>query len=173
MDGMRTPAFEATSRGRLCWGGRDVRCALGRGGAIAADSKREGDGATPLGIWPMRQVFWRPDRMAQPQTGLSTTALRPDMGWCDDPNSILYNQFVSLPFPGSHEKLWREDNVYDLIVVLGYNDDPVVPGRGSAIFLHAAQPDYSPTEGCVACALPDLLDLLKSAILGDRLSIVR
>jgi L,D-peptidoglycan transpeptidase YkuD (ErfK/YbiS/YcfS/YnhG family) len=93
------------------------------------------------------------------------------MGWCDDPDSASYNQLVDLPFPGSHEKLWRDDHIYDLIITLGYNDDPVVPDRGSAIFLHVARPDYSPTEGCVAAALPDLLALMELARPGDVLAI--
>jgi L,D-peptidoglycan transpeptidase YkuD (ErfK/YbiS/YcfS/YnhG family) len=169
----RTPAFEATSAGLLGWNGRKVRCSLGRGGVVPAESKREGDGATPLGIWPMRQVFWRSDRLAPPQTGLPTVVLSPSMGWCDDPSNGRYNRPVELPFPAGHEKLWREDHAYDLVVELGYNDDPVVSGKGSAIFLHVAGPDYSPTEGCVACALPDLLDLLRAARPGDALAIVR
>jgi len=80
---------------------------------------------------------------------------------------------VILPYPAGHERLWREDHVYDLIVALGYNDDPILPGRGSAIFLHVARPDYSPTEGCVACARDDLLALLAAATPGDVLEIVR
>lgn len=173
MSGPQTPAFEATSRGLLRWAGREVRCALGKGGVAPAESKREGDGATPLGIWPMRQVFWRPDRVSQPETQLQAMELSPDIGWCDDPSNLLYNCPVVLPFPASHEKLWREDHVYDLIVPLGYNDDPIVPGRGSAIFLHVARPDFSPTEGCVACALDDLRELLASAKPSDALAIVR
>jgi L,D-peptidoglycan transpeptidase YkuD (ErfK/YbiS/YcfS/YnhG family) len=173
MPDTRIPAFEATSGGRLRWQGHDVRCALGRGGVVAADLKREGDGATPLGIWPLRQVFWRPDRLATPETGLQFISLTPAMGWCDDPHNLLYNRPVTLPFPAGHEKLWREDDVYDLIVSLGYNDDPAIAGKGSAIFLHVARPDYSPTEGCIACAREDLLDLLKTANAGDALAIVR
>jgi L,D-peptidoglycan transpeptidase YkuD (ErfK/YbiS/YcfS/YnhG family) len=168
---IRTPAFEATSQGRLRWNGHDFRCALGRGGVIAADRKREGDGATPLGDSPMRQVFWRPDRLEKPLTQLPVIALRPDMGWCDDPAHPDYNRQVVLPFPGSHERLWREDHVYDLIVVLGYNDEPAIPGNGSAIFLHLAREDFSPTEGCVACARDDLLDLLRAANSGDALRV--
>ena len=171
MDDRQTPAFEANSRGRLRWSGHDVRCALGRGGVVDADLKREGDGATPLGVWPMRQVFFRPDRLIAPQTLLPVTSLTPEMGWCDDPHNVLYNCLVKLPFPASHEKLWREDHVYDLIVALGYNDHPAMPGRGSAIFLHVARPDYSPTEGCVACGQSDLLDLLKVAGPGDALRV--
>lgn len=167
-----TPAFEATSRGKLRWNGRETRCALGRTGVVANNLKREGDGATPLGVWPMRRVFWRPDRLAQPLTQLPVIALSPGTGWCDDPGHPDYNRQVALPFPASHETLWREDDVYDLIIVLGYNDDPVRPGRGSAIFLHLARPDFSFTEGCIACARQDLLDLLAVAKPGDALSIV-
>lgn len=169
----RTPEFEATSGGRLRWADHDVRCSLGRGGVVEAENKREGDGATPLGLWPMRQVFWRPDRVAQPETQLPAVPLNQQLGWCDEPGHPLYNRQVELPFPSSHEQLWREDHVYDLIVALGYNDEPVVAGRGSAIFLHLARPDFSPTEGCVACTQADLLAVLKLARPGDALAIIR
>jgi L,D-peptidoglycan transpeptidase YkuD (ErfK/YbiS/YcfS/YnhG family) len=170
---MAITPFIANSAGILRWPGGEARCALGKGGVTPAESKREGDGATPLGVWPMRQVFWREDRLARLATGLPIDALIPEAGWCDDPSSPLYNFPVALPFPLSHEKLWREDGVYDVIVVLGYNDDPPVLGKGSAIFLHVARPDYSPTEGCIACARADLLALLATAKLGDMLAIVR
>jgi len=134
------------------------RCAIGKGG-FAAD-KKEGDGATPLGFFPMRECWYRADRMNTPVTKLPLKIIHPDDGWCDDPKSPDYNRHVKLPFAPSHEKLWRDDGVYDLIVPLGYNDDPVVPGRGSAIFMHIAKPNYLPTEGCVALAKNDLLDLL-------------
>lgn len=163
--------FNAQSSGILRWPGGEARCALGRSGVTPAHLKREGDGASPLGAWPMRQVFWRPDRLPRPETALPAEPLHPEAGWCDDPASPLYNHPVLLPFAHSHEKLWRDDHVYDLIVVLGYNDAPVEPGKGSAIFLHVAREDYSPTEGCVACALPDLLALLKAAKVGDVLEI--
>lgn len=169
---IRTPAFVATTEGKLRWQGREVRCALGRGGTVIAASKREGDGATPLGDWPMRQAFWRPDRLEKPVTQLPVIALRPDMGWCDDPAHPDYNRQVALPFAAPHEKLWRDDHVYDVVVVLGYNDDPVIAGKGSAIFLHVAREDFRPTEGCVACRLDDLLDLLLAARPGDALSII-
>ncbi len=170
---MANTRFSADSSGILRWPGGEARCALGKGGVTPAECKHEGDGATPLGVWPMRQVFWREDRLARPATGLPLDALIPEAGWCDDPSSPLYNFPVALPFPLSHEKLWREDGVYDVIVVLGYNDNPPVRGKGSAIFVHVARPDYSPTEGCVACARADLLALLATAKLGDTLAIVR
>jgi len=140
-----------------------VRCALGKGGVLPAIDKREGDGASPLGEWPLRYVFFRPDRIAPPMTKLSLKPLSPDDGWCDDPSHPLYNQLVKLPIEASHEKLWREDHVYDLIVVLGHNDDPIVPNMGSAIFLHLARENYQGTEGCVALKQDDLLELLRLA----------
>lgn len=165
--------FLADSSGILRWPGGQGRCALGKGGVATPETKQEGDGATPLGVWPMRQVFWREDRLERPVTGLPIDALIPEAGWCDDPSSSLYNFPVALPFPLNHEKLWREDGVYDVIVVLGYNDNPMIRGKGSAIFLHVARPDYSPTEGCIACSREDLLALLKTASPGDTLAIVR
>ena len=144
--------------GSLSWNASDVRCALGRGG-IRVD-KREGDGATPAGAFPLRRVFYRADRLSTPETRLPVRALDPNDGWCDDPQDGDYNRLVTLPFAAGHEPLWRNDTVYDVLVELGYNDDPVEPGAGSAIFLHVATPDYSPTEGCVAINLGDLLTLL-------------
>jgi L,D-peptidoglycan transpeptidase YkuD (ErfK/YbiS/YcfS/YnhG family) len=170
---MTGASFVADSTGRLRWPSGEARCALGRSGVTPAESKREGDGATPLGAWPMRRVHWRPDRLARPATGLPVAPLIVEAGWCDDRGDPFYNRPVTLPYPAGHEKLWRDDHVYDVIVELGYNDDPVIPGKGSAIFLHVARPDYSPTEGCVACAPDDLLALLAAAKLGDVLEIVR
>lgn len=167
------PAFRATAAGRIAWPGGSARCALGRGGVIDASEKREGDGATPLGCWAFRRVFYRPDRLGAPTTRLSRLAIRPDMGWCDDPDSPDYNRLVALPFPASHEQMWRADGLYDVVVELGYNDDPVVKGGGSAIFLHVAAPDFTPTEGCVACARDDLIELLAAAKPGDALRVMR
>jgi L,D-peptidoglycan transpeptidase YkuD (ErfK/YbiS/YcfS/YnhG family) len=144
--------------GYLSWPGNRVRAALGKGGFSYA--KREGDGATPVGTFALRCLYYRPDRLAIPRTGLPVAAIHPSDGWSDDPRDLFYNQSVPLPHAYSHERLWREDGVYDVIVPLGYNDDPPVPGMGSAIFLHCARADYDPTEGCVAIAQPDLLRLV-------------
>lgn len=151
----------------LVWPGGAAPCAIGRAG-IAAD-KREGDGATPVGAFPLRRVLYRPDRLARPETGLPVTPIAADDGWCDDPAHPAYNRPVKRPFPASHEVMWRDDHVYDLVVVLGHNDDPPVPGLGSAVFLHLARPDYEGTAGCVALARPDLLRLLAFCRPGDRL----
>ena len=138
--------------------GRRYRCALGRGGI--ATKMREGDGVTPAGAWPLRRLLYRPDRLAAPAGGLAAVPLSPQDGWCDAVDDGAYNCQVRLPYAASCEELWREDGLYDVIVVLGFNDDPVVPGLGSAIFLHVARPDWGPTEGCVALALADLSAVL-------------
>lgn len=152
--------------------GQRYACVLGRSG-VRAD-KREGDGATPAGDWPVRRVWYRPDRQPVPLTaGLPVRAIAPEDGWCDEPTHPEYNRPVKLPFSASHENLWRADHLYDLVVELGYNDDPVVPGRGSAIFLHLARPDRSPTAGCVAFALEDLLAILRRLGPGDHVLIHR
>ena len=163
--------FKAFSDGKLCSTGYEMRCALGKGGVIAAEAKREGDHCSPLGLWPMRRVFYRPDRLQAPKTDLEVHALRPFDGWCDDQGRLEYNQLIKTPFAGSHESLWRDDHVYDVVVELGYNDDPIIPGAGSAIFMHVAKPDYSGTEGCVALALPDLLTVLDAASAGSIVDI--
>lgn len=150
-------------------GARRFRCAIGRSG-IRLD-KREGDGATPAGVWMLREVLYRADRIAQPTTRLPVRALRPDDGWCDAPDDPQYNRNVQLPYGASAEALWRADRLYDLIVVVGYNDQPVVPGLGSAIFLHVARRGYRPTQGCVAFARKDLLAILKLADTRTRLEV--
>ncbi len=138
--------------GALVW-----RCAIGRSGVRVA--KREGDGAAPVGAWPLRRLLYRPDRH-EPPACLPAQPVAADDGWCDDPDHAAYNRAVKLPFAGRHERLWRDDQLYDLLVVLGYNDDPPAPGAGSCIFLHVARADYGATNGCIALAPEDLLELL-------------
>ena len=144
--------------GMLTWPGGSARAACGKGG-VRAD-KREGDHASPAGSFPLLRAFYRPDRLAAPATALPLAALRPSAGWVDDPADPSYNTLVALPYPASAEALWRDDALYDLIVVTGYNTAPVVPGKGSAIFLHVARPDFSGTEGCIAAAREVLAPLL-------------
>ena len=151
---------------------REVRCALGPGGVVAAAAKREGDGATPAGRWPWRRVLYRPDRAAPPTTGLPLQPLLPDDGWCDAPGDPAYNRPVKLPYPASAEIMWRDDALYDLVVVLGYNDDPPLAGHGSAIFLHCARTDFAPTQGCVALARDDLETALAIADEGALLEVL-
>lgn len=161
--------FKVFANGVLVWPETALPCVLGRSGIIS--DKWEGDGGTPVGRFPLRQVFYRPDREPCPATQLPVTAITPQMGWCDAPLHPDYNRLVTLPHDASCETLWREDDIYDLIVVLGHNDDPVIPQRGSAIFLHLARPDFSPTQGCVALTRPDLRALLNAAEPGDEMVI--
>ncbi|MDX1710979.1 MAG: L,D-transpeptidase family protein [Rhodovibrionaceae bacterium] len=146
--------------GRLRW-----RCAIGRSG-VRSD-KHEGDGATPIGRWPLRRVLYRADRIPPPVTALATAVIDPADGWCDDPSHPAYNRQVRLPFPASHERLWRDDRLYDIVAVLAHNDDPPKAGLGSAVFLHVAREDYRPTAGCVALAPDHLVDFLSQARPGD------
>ena len=142
----------------VCCGHR-FRCALGKGGLSA--KKSEGDGTTPIGRFPLRCLLYRSDRLEKPNTMMAIRPLNVNDGWCDDPFDASYNQLVQRPFPSSHETLWRQDHIYDLIVPIGYNDAPVIPGKGSAIFIHVARPEYSLTEGCIALEKQDLLTVLE------------
>jgi len=155
--------------GELKAGMQRFRCAIGRNGARR--DKAEGDGATPVGRFPLRRVMYRADRLKLPETALPVTPIAEDQGWCDDPADPAYNRPVRLPFTAGHEALWRDDPLYDVIVVLGHNDSPPVPGKGSAIFMHVARADYGPTEGCIALALGDLLEVLALCGPGDSLAV--
>jgi L,D-peptidoglycan transpeptidase YkuD (ErfK/YbiS/YcfS/YnhG family) len=135
-------------RGRIVAGSLTIPCALGRGGTTRF--KREGDGATPVGRFRLLGCFYRADRGRRPPTRLPAAAIGPADGWCDDPSDRRYNRPVGLPYPARHERMWREDHLYDVVLDIAWNRGPVVRSRGSAIFLHLAQPDFAPTEGCVA-----------------------
>jgi len=163
--------FTATSDGTMDIGERRVRCALGPAGVKPAADKREGDGATPAGVWPIREVIYRPDRGPPPASAIRVRCMAEDDGWCDDPADAAYNRPVKLPYPASAERMWREDEIYDIVVVLGHNDDPPVAGMGSCIFLHLNRPGYPPTQGCVAIARADLEALLALAMPGDAVEI--
>ncbi|MBB4286683.1 L,D-transpeptidase family protein [Roseospira goensis] len=173
-DPAATAGLRVSADGWLRFGPHRLACALGRAGVAVA--KREGDGATPAGTWPLRRVFYRPDRLDGPpavgRSGLDVGPITPVLGWCDDPLHPDYNRLIVRPHPASHEVLWRDDALYDVVVVLGHNDSPPRPGRGSAIFLHCALPEAGarhglrPTAGCVALPVADLLTVL--AALPER-----
>ncbi len=150
--------------GWASFGGRRWRCAVGAGGV--REDKLEGDGATPVGDFPLRRIYFRNDRLVLPKVRLPARAIVEHDGWCDDPQSPAYNRLVRIPNGWSHEKMWREDGLYDLVVVVGYNDDPPEGEWGSAIFLHVAREDMSPTRGCIAFTRDDLLELV-SLINGE------
>lgn len=150
------------------YGARVWRAAVGRSGI--AEKRAEGDGISPAGCWPIRRVLYRADKLAAaPVSAFPTAPIAPDDGWCDAPGDALYNRPVKLPFAASHEEMWRKDDLYDIVVVLGQNDAPVVPGAGSAIFLHVASPGYGPTAGCASLSRDDLLEFLSLAPADTRL----
>ena len=157
--------------GRLSFGAIDIACTLGRGGVCPAEDKREGDGCTPLGTWPVRGVLLRPGRVAAQSIRLPWRWVREGDGWSDDPSDLAYNRPVHLPRAYSAESLLRDDDAYDIIVVLGHNDAPPVPGRGSAIFFHLSE--GRPTAGCIAVSREDMLRLLPMLSPGDAMEIVR
>ena len=154
----RVSQAQGFSLGRFRAGPVVVRCAIGRAG-IRQD-KREGDRATPFGAFRLLGGFFRPDRVLRKAWISPMRPVRPSDGWCDDPQSALYNRRVALPCRERHEKLWRPDRLYDLVIILDYNIHPRRKNRGSAIFLHCVGPDYAPTGGCIALRLDDLRRLL-------------
>lgn len=162
----RTP-----QKGTLTLGSITVPCALGKGGVSAR--KREGDGATPFGRFELLFGYYRADRLRRPVSGIPLMATSPGDGWCDDPNHSRYNRAVELPFAASHERLWREDTLYDIVIVLDCNFRPAVRGRGSAIFFHLARENYLPTEGCIAVSRRDMLRVLAELGPGAAMEVAR
>ncbi len=156
--------------GTATWNDREFPCALGRAGVT--EDKREGDTATPAGCFALRRVFYRPDRIARPATVLPVAPLHPLDAWCDDSADPRYNCLVRQPHGASVELLWRDDHIYDVIVVLGYNDEPVTPGRGSAIFFHVARPNLAPTLGCIAARRAHVLRILEECEASTRLCVI-
>lgn len=146
-----------------------VPCAIGSGGIGIKES--EGDGITPAGNFSLLRVMFREDRQALPITDLEISTINKNDGWCDDPSSHFYNKPIKLPQNVSHEKLYRDDFLYDIIVDIDYNRSPPILGKGSAIFIHVAQPGYKPTRGCIALSSRDLLELLKSCNANTKLVI--
>ena len=146
-------------------------CRIGKAGVTPMAQGREGDAKTPLGTYQLRFGFYRADRLLSPNvfwpnSDLTFRALRQDDGWCDDPDDPAYNRFIRLPYAASHEKLWREDGAYDLVLVMSHNDSPPAPNLGSAVFIHVAQPDDRKTLGCVALAPEEMVKLLPHLYAG-------
>lgn len=155
--------------GRLTFGDLAMDCTIGLGGICMAADKREGDGCTPLGRWPIRGVLLRPDKVAATGIHLPWRWIRANDGWSDDVADPSYNRPVRLPRLFSAENLIRSDDAYDVVVVLGHNDAPPVPDRGSAIFFHLSE--GRPTAGCVAVDRADMLRLLPLLLTGDMMEI--
>ena len=138
-----------------------LRCSIGKRGISI--KKREGDKKTPRGEFKLKYILYRKDRIVNFKTKLKKIAINRKMGWCDDPNSSEYNKIIVYPFKFSAEKLWRKENIYDIIIIIDYNLSPVIKNKGSAIFLHIAKKKYQSTNGCVAVSKKDI-KLIASAI---------
>jgi L,D-peptidoglycan transpeptidase YkuD (ErfK/YbiS/YcfS/YnhG family) len=161
-------ATGAPHRGWLTAGPQTIAVALGRGGIIA--NKREGDGGTPKGIFRPRRLWWRADRHPRPKTRLPARAIRPEDAWCEDPASRHYNRPVRLSHGDGGDRLRRDDHLYDFIIEIDHNTSPRIAGRGSAVFLHLARPDFSPTAGCVSMTRSAMLHLLRQ--MGPQTKII-
>jgi L,D-peptidoglycan transpeptidase YkuD (ErfK/YbiS/YcfS/YnhG family) len=135
------------------------RCSFGKGGI--GKKRKEGDNITPKGNYRIVNVYYRQDRIKKILSKLKLTKIKKNMGWCDDPDSKNYNQLIKVPTKYSHEKLFRSDNIYDLIIVLNYNMTPVIRNKGSAIFIHIAKKNYNKTAGCIALKKTHLVKLIE------------
>ena len=135
-----------------------VKCAIGKKGI--GNKRKEGDLITPRGQFKIKYILYRKDRVKF-LTKLKTKVIKKNMGWCDDPKSSHYNKLIKLPFAHKHEKLFRKENIYDIILVLNFNMRPIKRNKGSAIFLHIAKYNFKKTEGCVAIKKQDLIKLIR------------
>jgi len=136
------------------------KCALGKAGV--GKKKIEGDNITPKGTFEIVKIYYRNDRIKKIYSKIKLLKINKKMGWCDDPNSKKYNQLIKLPSKYTHEKLYRKDNVYDLVIVLNHNMNPIIKNKGSAIFIHVAKKNYKKTAGCVALKKKHLVKLIKN-----------
>ena len=159
-----------TSEGQLTFKTKTFPCVLGENGIVS--NKSEGDKTTPSGLFSFREIYFRHDRLSRPKTGLKTHAIKPHDGWCDDPNHKDYNRKITLPHSGHNESLWRDDGLYDILAVIGYNDRPIKRALGSAIFLHVAPTGFQNTRGCIAVSLSDLLEIVKDLTPENRIQIL-
>ena len=146
------------------------KCAIGKNGIT--NSKIEGDKCTPTGIYSIEKIYYREDRLSMPKLDFQTIPINKNSGWCDDIRSTYYNKFIKFPFSYSAEFLYREDNIYNIICIISYNTNPIIKNKGSAIFLHVANSDYSGTAGCLALKQDDLIELLQNIDLDTRINIV-
>ena len=135
------------------------KCSLGKSGV--GEKKIEGDNITPKGTYQIKRVYYRKDRVKKIKAKIKLFEIKKNFGWCDQPNSKFYNRLIDIPNKLSHEKLYRKDNVYDVIIVLNYNMNPTIQYKGSAIFIHVAKRKFPPTKGCVAISKKNLLSLIE------------
>ena len=146
------------------------KCAIGKNGIT--NSKIEGDKCTPSGIYSIEKIYYREDRLSMPKLDFQTIHINKNFGWCDDIRSTYYNKFIKFPFSYNAEFLYREDDIYNIICIINYNTNPIIKNKGSAIFLHVANIDYSRTAGCLALKQDDLIELLQNIDLDTKINIV-
>ena len=147
-----------------------AKCAIGKRGIGL--KKKEGDLITPIGQYKIEYILYRKDRIKKIQSKLRKIIIKRNMGWCNDPRSEKYNQLINLPFNYSHEKLFKKENIYDIVLVLNFNMKPVKKNKGSAIFIHITKKNYKKTQGCVAIKKREILKILKEVKINTKVKIV-
>ena len=135
-----------------------LKCSIGKNGIKS--KKKEGDKCTPRGVFTLGKLYYRADRVKKPSSKIATKIIKKDMGWCNDVSSDLYNKEIKINKKILHEKLFRNDNLYDYLIIINYNTKNIKSGKGSAIFLHLTN-NYKKTAGCIAVTKKDLLIILK------------
>jgi len=156
--------------GYLTYKNFKFRCALGKGGI--GKKAKEGDSITPIGIFKLVKVFYREDKIKNIKTSLKKIKIKKNLGWCDDPKSKFYNKLIKLPSKIRYEKLYRDDRLYDLIIILDYNLNPIIKNKGSAIFIHIASKSFKKTQGCIALNKKDLIYLLSIIKKSTKIKII-
>ena len=146
------------------------KCAIGKNGIT--NNKIEGDKCTPSGVYSMDKIYYREDRLSLPKLDFQTIPINKNFGWCDDIHSSYYNKFIKFPFSHRAEILYRKDNIYNIICIINYNTNPIIKKRGSAIFLHIANADYSGTAGCLALKQDDLIELLQNMDIDTKINVL-
>ena len=149
--------------------GRQMQCAIGLNGLT--ENKQEGDLSTPMGTFHFDKIYYRADRLGNKEFIIDSSKISKNDGWCDDQKSDLYNQYIRFPFQESAEHLYRDDHIYDIVCVLNYNTSPIIPGRGSAIFLHIAKPGFLGTEGCIAIEREELIEIATNLTTNSTIEI--
>ena len=154
----------------LSFDNMSFKCAVGKSGVTK--NKVEGDGCTPADEYSIIKIYYRQDKVVLPSIKMPSIAISKNFGWCDDVNSDYYNKIITFPFKHRAEILYRNDNIYDILCVIDYNQNPVVKNKGSAIFLHIARPNYTGTEGCIALNTADLIQLLSKMTTKTNIKII-
>jgi L,D-peptidoglycan transpeptidase YkuD (ErfK/YbiS/YcfS/YnhG family) len=146
------------------------RCSLGKAGI--KKKEKEGDNITPKGIFKINKIYYRADKIKNIVSLVKKIKIKKNMGWCDDPKSKFYNKLITIPFKLKYEKLYRSDNLYDIIIPLNYNVDPIIKNKGSAIFIHLAKRKYTATKGCIGLNKKNLLEILEAIKPNTKIKLI-